>query len=467
MPQLTLEFEGELVLNVEEQLDEEPEGAAASGFAGGEVPIDVVRVEQALANEEADRLPQVIRALENPNFRLFWSGNFLSNIGTWMQNVAQGWFVLVLTNSAFWLGVIGFAGSIPFLFISLFGGVIADRVDKRRLLMVTQSVMMVLAFLLSGVAFFHGKDYAWARALHLNSVWWVAGIAFLNGVAMSMNAPSYQAMVPRLVKREDLTNAIALNSAQFNMSRIVGPSLGGYAMALVGVAGNFFLNGLSFLAVLWALMRIQYPEEKPARHESMWCSLRAGFMYLRGERQMLVLVWMTAVVSFLGIPFLTFIPYFAKVQLHAGETGLGWLMACSGLGAVLGAVTVAARGVIRHRGAVLTGCGVVFFLAIIGFSYSHVFALSECLAFCEGSSGILMISCFNVSIQHLSSDEMRGRIMSIYTMGFLGLPPLGALVAGELSRHIPTGHALAMMAGLAAVIFVAIYAGSPALRELD
>jgi MFS family permease len=176
---------------------------------------------------------------------------------------------------------------------------------------------------------------------------------------------------------------------------------------------------------------------------------------------------MTAVVSFLGIPFLTFIPYFAKVQLNAGERGLGWLMACSGLGAVLGAITVAAHGVIRHRGAVLTFCGVAFFLSIIGFSYSRTFALSECLGLLEGFSGILMIASFNVSIQHLSSDEMRGRVMSIYTTSFLGLPPLGALMAGELSRHIPTGRALALMAGTAAVIFVAFFAFSQPLRELD
>ncbi len=212
-------------------------------------------VAQALALAESSRLPQVVRALRNPNFRLFWSGNFLSNIGTWMQNVAQGWLVLVLTNSAFWLGVVGFAGSIPFLFFTLFGGVIADRVDKRRLLIVTQSVMMVLAFVLAGLA--------WFKVI---TVWEVAVIAFLNGTAMAMNAPSYQAMVPRLVKREDLTNAIALNSAQFNMSRIVGPTLGGYAMALLGVAGNFFLNGVSFLAVLWALTRIRYPDANARLH---------------------------------------------------------------------------------------------------------------------------------------------------------------------------------------------------------
>ena len=402
------------------------------------------------------QLPQAVRALRNPNFRLFWSGNFLSNIGTWMQNVAQGWLVLLITNSAFWLGVVGFAGSIPFLIFTLFGGVVADRADKRRLLIVTQTVMMILAFLLAALAWFK-----------LITIWEIAAIAFLNGVAMSMNAPSYQALVPRLVKREDLTNAIALNSAQFNMSRILGPSLGGYAMIVLGVAGNFFLNGVSFLAVLWALFRIEYPKEAPSKHESIWASLRGGFKYLHSERQMMVLVGMVVVVSLLGIPFLTFIPYFAKVQLNAGESGLGWLLAGSGTGAVFGAMTVATMGVLRHRGRLVTICGVLFFLAIIGICSSHSFALSECLALVEGFNGILMISCFNVTIQHLSSDEMRGRVMSIYATAFLGLPPLGSLLAGELSRYIPTGRVLAMMAGLAGTIFVGFYAFARPLRELD
>ena len=411
---------------------------------------------QELTAGASARVPEFVRALRNPNFRLFWSGNFLSNIGTWMQNVAQGWLVLELTNSAFWLGVVGFAGSIPFLLFTLFGGVIADRVDKRRLLLVTQTVMMILAFLLAALAWFKWID-----------VWGVAAIAFLNGVAMAMNAPSYQALVPRLVKREDLTNAIALNSAQFNMSRILGPTLGGYAMMLFGVAGNFLLNGISFLAVIQALVRIRYPDERLSRHEGIWGSLRGGFSYLRGNRQMFVLIWMTVVASFFGIPFLTFIPYFAKVQLNAGESGLGWLLASSGLGAVLGAMTVAVSGVIRQRGKVLTLCGVVFFAVIICFSYSTRFALSQSLALLKGYSEILMISCFNVSIQHLSSDEMRGRVMSIYATSFLGLPPLGALLAGELSRHIPTGHALALMAGVALASFMGIFAFSRALRELD
>ena len=415
-----------------------------------------VELAEVLASERGDPFPPIIRALRNPNFRLFWSGNFLSNIGTWMQNVAQGWLVLTLTGSAFWLGVVGFAGSIPFLFFTLFGGVIADRVNKRRLLLVTQSVMMLLAFLLAALA--------WSKLI---TVWEVAAIAFLNGTAMAMNQPSYQALVPRLVRREDLTNAIALNSAQFNMSRILGPTLGGYAMALFGVAGNFFLNGLSFLAVLGALTRIRYPQEDSPRRESMLDSLRGGFRYVRRQPQMFVLVLMMAVASLLTIPFLTFIPYFARIQLGAGESGLGWLLASSGAGAVLGAVTVAWQGQIRHRGAIIAFCGAAVMGVVILFCYSHSFALSQLFMFFEGFGMILTISSVNIAMQQLSGDTMRGRVMSIYGTCFLGLPPLGSLLAGELSRHIPTSHALAMMSGVAMLAFLGFYAFSPALRQLD
>jgi MFS family permease len=334
--------------------------------------------------------------------------------------------------------------------------VVADRVNKRRLLLVTQSVMMLLAFTLAVLT--------WLKII---TVWEVVVLSFLNGMANAMNTPSYQALVPRLVPREDLTNAIALNSAQFNLSRILDPTLGGYAMAAVGMAGNFSLNGLSFLAVLWALTRIRYPEQEQRRHPDYLTSMRQGFGYLRQQPEMLILVWMTAVSSFLAIPFLTFIPFFAKMQLHTGESGLGWLLAASGLGALLGAVTIAALGTLPHRGKVVVVAGLFFFAAIIGFCYSHSFLLSQGLALIEGYSAIVMISSFNVAFQHLSSDEMRGRVMSIYATCFLGLPPLGALLAGEMSRHIPTGHALAMMAALAAAIYVGFYLFSQPLREME
>jgi MFS family permease len=422
-------------------------------------PLDIAGMEQSPGFEpkpEMPHWPAVIRALRNPNFRLFWSGNFTSNIGTWMQNVAQGWLVLTLTNSAFWLGVVGFAAAIPFLIFMLFGGVIADRVDKRRLLLGTQTVMMVLAFVLAGLAYFK-----------VITVWEVAVLAFLNGTAMAINNPSYQAMVPKLVVREDLTNAIALNSAQFNMSRILGPTLGGYAMAAFGVAGNFFLNGLSFVAVLLALTRLKFPDEIPSRHESLFDSLISGFRYLRGIPEMFVLMCMISVSSFLSIPFLTFIPYFAKIQLSVGESGLGLLLAASGTGAVLGAVTVAWKGAMRHRGPIIAFCGSGVMAIVVVFCYSQSFLLSEICMFLEGFGMILTISAVNVAMQHLSSDAMRGRVMSIYGTCFLGLPPIGALLAGELSRHIPTSHALAAMSGVSSLAYLGFFAFSPALRKLD
>src|SRR5215472_3841481 len=210
----------------------------------------------------AVELPRILSALRHRDFRLFWAGNFLSNVGTWMQNVAQGWLVLQLTNSAFWLGFVGFASTAPILLFALIGGVIADHVNNRKLLMVTQSTMMVSAFIMAALAY--------PKNPPIITRWEILALAALTGLEMALNTPSYQALVPQLVPREDLTNSIALNSAQFNMSRVLGPTLGGLTMAMVasffpgnvyaGAAGNFFLNGLSFLAVIFVLTRIRYPE---------------------------------------------------------------------------------------------------------------------------------------------------------------------------------------------------------------
>jgi predicted MFS family arabinose efflux permease len=431
-------------------LEDEPLDIDRETAPSRALPADV------LPEQPAGNFPRIVRALANPNFRLFWAGNFLSNIGTWMQNVALGWLVLVLTNSAFWLGVAGFAGSIPFLFVTLFGGVVADRVNKRRLLLVTQTIQMLLAFLLAALA--------WWKIV---TVWEVVAIAFVNGIAMAMNQPSYQALVPQLVKREDLTNAIALNAVQFNSSRVLGPSLGGYAMVLFGMAGNFFLNGLSFLAVIFALVRIRYPKERPAPPESIFASLRSGLRYVRGNPQMYVLVWMIGIASLMTMGFLTFIPYFARDRLGVAESGLGWLLAGSGAGSVLGAVTVAWAGRIRHRGAVIAFGSAAVMASIIAFCYSRSYALSWFLLLAEGYGMILTISAVSVAMQHLSSNEMRGRVMSIYGTCFLGLPPVGALLAGELSRHVSTSNALAGMASVSLLAFLGFYAFSPALRELD
>ena len=400
--------------------------------------------------------PRIARALRNRDFRLFWAGNFTSNIGTWMQNVAQGWLVLQLTNSAFWLGVIGFCSTIPILLFALVGGVIADHVNKRKLLMITQSAMMIFAFAMAVLAY-----------MKIINVAEIALLAAGTGIAMSLNTPSYQALVPRLVPRDDLINAIALNSAQFNMSRVLGPTLGGFAMAAVGVAGNFFLNGLSFLAVIIALTQIRYREQIAPGEGHMWLKMKQGFAYLFGHEEMLSLVLLVSIASLLVLPFLVFVPYFARDVLHSDERGLGILMACSGIGSFFGAGTIAYIGKVARRGRFIFGAGLVFFAAVIAFTFSRSFALSEAVLMLAGYCMILMVATINAMLQHLADDPMRGRVMSIYSTAFLGLPPIGSLIAGSLSRVMSPPHAIAGMVALAMVGSIAVYGTRTALRNLD
>ena len=401
------------------------------------------------------QFPRVAAALRNRDFRLFWAGNFLSNIGTWMQNIAQGWLVLQLTNSAFWLGLVGFCSTIPLLLFTLIGGVIADHVNRRKMLMITQSAMMVFAFVMCALAY-----------LNIINVEEIALLAAGTGIAMALNTPTYQALVPQLVPRKDLTNAIALNSAQFNMSRVLGPTLGGFAMAALGVAGNFFLNGLSFLAVLIALTRIRYVRAEP-QEGHLWLKLKQGFAYVARREEMSSLILMVGISSLLALPYLVFVPYFARDVLHSDERGLGILMACSGIGAFFAAGTVAFLGHMRRRGVFIFRASLGFFAAIIAFTFSRSFLLSGVLLMIAGYCMILMAATLNALLQHLADDYMRGRVMSIYSTAFLGLPPIGSLVAGSLTHIISAQHAIAGMCALALVASVALYAATPALRQVD
>ena len=402
--------------------------------------------------------PPILRALRNREYRYFWLGNFLSNVGTWMQNVAQGWLVLELSNSAFWLGVAGFAASAPMLVFSLLGGVIADRVDRRRMLIRTQTAMMVFAFILAGLSY--------AKIINVPEI---VLLAFATGVAMSLNMPSYQALVPQLVPREDLTNAIGLNSAQFNLSRIIGPSIGGFVMAWLGVSTNFFLNGISFLALLLVLVRMKLP---PPEHEdtgaTMWRRLADGFHYVWQHKQISALLTLVSLASIFGIPYLMFMPYFARDVLNVGPRGLGMLLAFSGLGSLGAATTVAYLGVtgVRRRGRLLVTSGSAFFVSVILFTLSRSFYLSCALLALAGYCTILMVASINALLQHLSADEMRGRVMSIYTMVFLGFAPIGSLIAGSLSRSLGAPEAIAGMCTLALFGTLLLYFTRPELRHL-
>jgi MFS family permease len=429
---------------------------AAPGFPAAAAALAAPEMGASVDSAAASRFPRVVIALRHRDFRLFWAGNFLSNIGTWMQNIAQGWLVFDLTHSPFWLGMVGFASTFPILLLALVGGVIADHMDKRRLLLTTQSAMMVFAFAMAVLSWTH----------HIN-VYGIALLAMGTGIAMSLNTPSYQALVPQLVPRDELNNAIALNAAQFNMSRVVGPTLGGFAMALVGVSGNFFLNGLSYLAVIVALSRIHYGKSAPLEEGQFWHKLREGFDYVFRREEMALLVCLVAIGSLLAVPYLTFVPYFASEILHSDARGLGILMACSGTGAFLAAVTMALQARLLRRGRFVVFSGLGFYASIVAFTFSRSFRLSCVLSAVSGYCMILMVATMNTLLQHLAEDKMRGRVMSIYSTAFLGLPPIGSLLAGLLSHKISAAHTIAGMAAVAFVATAALYVWRRVLRYLD
>jgi predicted MFS family arabinose efflux permease len=343
------------------------------------------------------------------------------------------------------------------LAFTLIGGVIADRVDKRRLLIRTQSVMMLSALAMSGLSF--------AKVINIPEI---VLLAFLTGTAMSLNMPGYQALVPSLVPREDLTNAIALNSAQFNMSRVLGPTIGGFVMAWWGIPANFFLNALSFSAVIFALTQIEYPPQ-PQQDDSagLWQRLGEGFRYVLDRRQMSSLLLLVALASIFGVPFLMFVPLFAKDILQVGERGLGLLMACSGAGAFLAAATIAYLGKIKCRGRFVVISASIFFAAIIAFTFSRHFALSGAILAIAGYCMILTVATVNTLLQHLAEDAMRGRVMSIYATAFLGFAPIGSLIAGSLAGAITAPIAIAAMSAIAMLGTWTLYLSRPELRQLD
>jgi MFS family permease len=428
-----------------------------SGEAEEPSPLQTVGDGVPPALQVGGSLPHMVRALRHRDFRLFWGGNFLSNIGTWMQNVAMGWLVLQLapSHAAFWLGIVGFASSLPMLAFSLLGGVIADRIDRRKLMLITQSAMMIFAFILWGLT-----------ALRWMSLPLLVLLSFATGIAMALNAPSYQALVPQLVPRADLANAIALNAAQFNLSRVLGPTLGGFAMAWFGVQGNFLLNALSFVAVLVALAFIHYPPLPSAGESTMWEDLTEGLRYVYERKELLTLLAMTAVASVLVVPYVNFVPLFAKQILHLDASGFGLLMAANGGGAFLAAVTMALPHHGKHRGRIVFRSALAFYGFVALFALSHNRWLSALMLVATGYFMILMIATVNVMLQHLSEDKMRGRVMSIYAMAFLGFSPLGSLMAGSLAGTFTAPLTLAAMAALAIALNIAIYRMRPELGEL-
>jgi predicted MFS family arabinose efflux permease len=338
-----------------------------------------------------------------------------------MQQVAQAWLVLEISKSAFLLGVDAFLGNIPIVLFSLVGGVVADRMDRRHLLLASQYIQMVCAFLLAVLI-----------ATHVVQVWHILCLSFVVGSAQAFGGPAYSALVPSLVETEDLPNAIALNSIQFNLARVIGPVLGGLALTHLGATWCFALNGISFLAVIVSLylLHINFKPEKTG--ESILFSMKQGFGFIRKQGAMESLIVLGFCMTALTIPMITFLPVFAKDVFHRGAQTYTFLLSSSGMGSVAGALIVAAMGNIRNKGRVALLMLICLGAGISGFALSTSLALSCILLFLSGAALIGAFAMISSLVQLLTSNQMRGRVMSVYNVAFRGGMPIGNIVTGYL-----------------------------------
>jgi predicted MFS family arabinose efflux permease len=378
-------------------------------------------------------LSRVFKAFQYRDFRLLWFGACTSSIGTWMQVVAQSWLVLSISGSPFLLGLDGFLGQIPIVLFSLIGGVIADRIERRRVLLGSQYVQMTCAFLLT-VLF----------ALKVVKVWHILSLSFIVGCAQSFGGPAYSALVPSLVEKEDLPNAIALNSIQFNLARVIGPMLGGLALTGLGAAWCFGLNGLSFVAVIVSLLLLNIKFVPQRTGESILTGVKQGIGFIRTQGAMVGLISVAFLMTALAIPMLTFLPVFAKDVFHRGPTAFTILLSSSGVGSVAGALIVAAFGNVQKKGLValltltLLGCG------LAGFALSKNLVLSCVLLLFSGAAMMGTFSMISSLVQLITPNEMRGRVMSVYNVAFRGGMPLGSIVTGYLVPIYSAPHVLAV-----------------------
>src|SRR6202790_3104231 len=373
------------------------------------------------------------RALQHRNFQLFIAGQLVSLSGTWMQSTAQLWLVYKLTGSAALLGVFGFASQVPMLFLSSLGGYVGDHYNRHRGVMWTQTASMILAFALAGLTL--GK---------IITVWELILIAFLVGIVNAFDVPIRQAFFVQMVGKEDLPNAIALNSSIFHGARVVGPAIAGTTIAWLDAhhvksseGWCFLMNGLSFLAVIGALaaMRITKTETKPSTGSPIRNFLE-GFRFAISDYAIRSALILLSVLSLFGLQYSVFLPVFAKDVLHSGARGFGLLLSAAGVGAVIGALQFAARtsyqGLARLVAAMATICGV----ALIVFSLSHVFWLSAAVLFVVGFAATSLMAATNTTIQNRVPDELRGRLMAVYATMFMGVQPIGSLIAGGVAKRI-------------------------------
>lgn len=380
----------------------------------------------------------------------------MSLIGTWIQAVAQSWLVFQLTNSAFLLGVVGFLSSVPVFVLSLFGGVLADRVNKRNILIFTQTAFMLLAFVLAVLTY-----------LKLITTGQIMFIAVLNGVVMAFDAPSRQSVVVELVGKKHLSNAIALSSVAFNSSRIIGPAIAGLLVSYIGMSGCFFVNGISFFAVIIALLLIKIDNGKvPNKNKKAWHDLIEGVVFIKNNRLLLLLIMIVGVMSLFGVSYVILMPIFANQVLNVGVRGLGVLMSGVGFGALIGALMLARLGDFQHKGKFLVGSIFIFSFSLVVFSLSRNYIFSIIVLSLLGGSSVTAMALINTLLQTRVNDELRGRVMSMFMLTFAGIMPFGNLIAGSLSQIIGVSSAVLVSGIVCTAMFAMINFFYPDIKKI-
>ncbi len=381
--------------------------------------------------DEADRaaprgVASVVAAFRHRNFRLFFVGQLISLVGTWMQNVAQSWVVYDLTHSAAWLGQVSAAGSLPVLLLGLYAGVVVDRRPKRSLLVLAALGSMLLAFTLAALA-------ATGRV----TVWHVMVLAFLLGTINAFEMPARQAFAIEMVGRQDLMNAIALNSAMFNGARIVGPAIAAEVLLVAGVAGCFFINGVSYVAVILGLLLMRLPQfVAPAGSRPALGQVREGLAYVRREPLILTLIALTVITALFGWPYQVLMPIYARNILVVGSRGFGWLLSANGVGALLGALTVSLVAHRPNKERLLFVTAPVFAVAVLLFTWSRWLPLSLVLLVVAGWMMMMQFAISNTLIQACVPDALRGRVLSVYILAFSGIMPFGGFLIGHLAEWL-------------------------------
>ena len=386
---------------------------------------------EAGGQKPSGRLRRTFSALHYHDFRLVWIGAFTSTTGTWMQTVAQAWVVYSLTGSALLLGLDAFLSTGPMLVFSLFGGVIADRIDRRKIMIASQVLQMTFAFVLALLLFTHRVK-----------IWHIFVLSFLTGSAQSFSGPAYASLLPLLVRREDVANAIAMNSMQFNLARMIGPILGGLALTAWGASACFGLNGLSFVAVIIAYLMIRTPViVGGSERKGMMADMKEGVAFVAGRRGLVLLTFLAFVGTFLGMPIVTFLPVVAKVLFAAGPTAYTYLLSAYGVGSVVGALFVAASSHLPNKGKIALLLQLAFAALLIAFG--------------AGACIVGVISLYSSLVQLMIGDSMRGRVMSIFMLAFRGGMPLGNLLAGFVAQRWSISIALLVNGIILALVALA------------